>query len=84
MAVDVSADLASAPPVDQLPTDWMVRDISRRVMIDDQTGQADLTIAVKLPYYAGASQGYRELVIAAGEAAGSQALPRLRALRLLG
>lgn len=83
LAIDVSADLDDTPPLTQLPAEWVTRDIARRHLIEREAARASVVIRVPLPYYAGMSESYRRMAIAAGRQAVEDALPRLRAAGLL-
>jgi NTE family protein len=80
IAVDVSADLADTPSLDDIPFEWIERDVMRRAIIDFEIRAADLVLRPKLPYFAGSDRAYKEMAIGAGEQAARAALPRLREL----
>lgn len=80
VAVDISADLASAPPMSELAMDWVVKDAYRRTIIERELAMADIVVRPKLPYYAGTDRSYREMAVAQGVVAGEQMVRELRAL----
>jgi NTE family protein len=79
IAVDVSADLADTPPLENIPLDWVSTGVIRKTLIERETEHAAVMIRPRLPYYAGASQEYKRTAIAAGEAAGRAAVAQIRA-----
>jgi NTE family protein len=79
IAVDVSADLADTPPLENIPLDWVSTGVVRKTLIEREAEHAAVMIRPRLPYYAGASQEYKRMVIAAGELAGRAAVAQIRA-----
>jgi len=78
IAVDVSADLATTPSLDDIPVEWIATGILRKRLIDIEVAGADIVVRPRLPYYAGQSAEYRRMAIEAGETATRAALATLR------
>ena len=83
LAVDVSAFADTTPPVESMSVSWVVQDIRRRTLINQELQVADAVIRVKMDYYAGVLHDGRVASIAAGRRAAVAALPQLKLLGIV-
>ena len=83
LAVDVSAFADTTPSIESVNVPWVVEDIRRRLLVDQESQVADAVIRVKMPYYAGVTHDGRVVSIAAGRRAAVAALPELRRLGIV-
>ena len=80
LAVDVSAFADTTPSIESVNVPWVVQDIRRRILINQELQVADAVIHVNMAYYAGVFHDGRAASIAAGRLAAVAALPELRRL----
>jgi len=80
IAVDVQPRLDEAPAPRFYPSDWLARDVLTRRLIDAELDEGTLLLQPSVPYYGGFSENQKRQLIAAGERAVAEALPRLQRL----
>jgi NTE family protein len=80
VAIDVQAKLDEAPTMPFYPSEWLMLGALKRRLVDAEVDETTALIQPALPYYAGFSASYKRQLIAAGEAAVAEALPRLKEL----
>ncbi len=80
IAIDVQAKLDEAPLMPNYPTDWLTLGALKRRLVDTEIDESTVLIQPALPYYAGFSNAYKRRLIAAGEQAVAEALPKLKEL----
>ena len=83
LAVDVSAFADTTPSIESLNLPWVVQDIRRRVLINQELKVVDAVIHVNMAYYAGVFHDGRVASIASGRLAALAALPELRRLGIV-
>ena len=83
LAVDVSAFADTTPSIESVNVPWVVQDIRRRILINQELQVADAVIHVNMAYYAGVFHDGRAASIAAGRLAAVAALPELRRLGIV-
>lgn len=83
LAVDVSAFADTTPSVESVNVPWVVQDIRRRLLVNQESHLADAVIRVNMAYYAGVFHDGRVASIAAGRLAALAALPELRRLGII-
>lgn len=80
IAVDVQARLDEAPTLPNYPAEWLTLGALKRRLTDSEVDESTVLIQPVLPYYAGFSNAYKRRLIAAGERAVTDALPKLKEL----
>lgn len=80
IAVDVQARLDEAPTLPNYPAEWLTLGALKRRLTDAEVDESTVLIQPVLPYYAGFSNAYKRRLIAAGERAVTEALPKLKEL----
>ena len=83
LAVDVSAFADTTPSIESMNVPWVVQDIRRRTLINQELQVADAVIRVNMAYYAGVFHDGRVASIAAGRLAAVAALPELKLLGII-
>ena len=83
LAVDVSAFADTTPPIESMSVSWVVQDIRRGTLINQELQGADAVIRVRMDYYAGVLHEGRVASIAAGRRAALAALPELKRLGIV-
>ena len=80
IAIDVQARLDEAPPMPAYPAEWLMLGALKRRLVDAEVDDTTILIQPLLPYYAGFSNAYKRRLIAAGEEAVKEVLPKLQSL----
>ncbi len=80
IAVDVQARLDEAPAMPFYPAEWLSMGVLKRRLVDTEVDDTTILVKPMLSYYAGFSNQYKRTLIAAGEAAITEVLPKLQQL----
>ena len=80
IAVDVQARLDEAPAMPFYPAEWLSMGVLKRRLVDTEVDDTTILVQPMLSYYAGFSNQYKRTLIAAGEAAITEVLPKLQQL----
>ncbi len=80
IAIDVQARLDEAPAMPFYPPEWLMLGALKRRLVDAEVDDTTVLIQPQLPYYADFSNAYKRRLIAAGEEAVNEVLPKLQSL----